>query len=91
MAMYNDQSLFSGTLGLTPAGMKGNGTIRIRDSEMDSKYFNFKQHTFDALIANFRIKSYDLAVLTISTKNYKAHFDFDARKGEFKSNIGISQ
>jgi hypothetical protein len=90
MAMYNNQSLFSGGIGLTPSGMNGNGTIRIKDSEMDSKSFSFRQHTFDALIANFRIKSYDLAVLSISTKNYRAHFDFDARKGEFKSNLGIS-
>ena len=91
MGMYNNQSTFAGSLALTPRSLSGDGTVRIRDAEMDSRGFNFKRRTFDALIANFRIKSYDLADLTISTKNYQTHFDFDQRKGEFKSNIGISR
>jgi len=91
MGMYNNQSTFSGSLALTPQLLSGEGTVRIKDAEMDSRGFNFKRRTFDALIANFRIKSYDLADLTISTKNYQTHFDFDHRKGEFKSNVGISR
>ncbi|MEI7663920.1 MAG: hypothetical protein WCK34_17060, partial [Bacteroidota bacterium] len=91
MGMYNNQSTFAGSLTLTPVILSGTGTVRIKDAEMDSKGFNFKRRTFDALIANFRIKSYDLADLTISTKNYQTHFDFDHRKGEFKSNVGISR
>ena len=90
MSMYNDQSGFSGKLALTPALLSGDGMVRIKDAEMDSRGFQFKRRTFDALIANFKIKSYDLEDLTISTKNYQTHFDFDLRKGEFKSNIGIS-
>ncbi len=91
MHMYNDQSTFAGLLSLTPNLLSGNGTMKIRDAEMDSKGFRFKRMTFDALIANFRIKSYDLNDLTISTKNYQTHFDFDKRRGEFRSNIGISK
>ena len=91
MAMYKDQSTFSGRLALTPKLLSGDGTVRIKDAEMDSRGFKFRSRSYDALIANFRIKSYDLADLTISTKNYQTHFDFDTRKGEFKSNIGISK
>jgi len=91
ITMYNDQSKFSGNLSLSPNGMTGNGTVRIKDAEMDSKKFLFKQRTFDANIANFRIKSYNLSDLSISTKNYQTHFDFDKRKGQFKSNVGISK
>jgi len=91
LAMYNDQSTFSGKLTLTPQLLSGDGTVRIKDAEMDSRGFKFKRRSYDALIANFRIKSYDLADLTISTKNYQTHFDFDNRKGEFKSNVGISK
>ena len=91
IVMYNGQSGFSGRLSITPDGVSGEGTMKIKDSEMDSKLFKFKQRTFDANIANFRIKSYDLADLTISTKNYQTHFDFENRKGEFKSVIGISK
>jgi len=90
IAMFNHQSLFAGTLGLTPYGVRGAGTMYIEDAEMDSKGFNFQQHTFDAYIANFRIKSYDINELAISTKNYRTHFDFEERRGEFRSNLGIS-
>ena len=90
IAMYNGQSKFVGNLSISPNGLTGEGTVKIKDAEMDSKRFLFKQKTFDANIANFRIKSYDLADLSISTKNYQTHFDFEKRKGEFKSNIGIS-
>ncbi|MFZ4562697.1 MAG: hypothetical protein ACOYNU_04895 [Bacteroidales bacterium] len=91
MAMYNDQSTFAGSLSLTPRKLSGSGNVKIKDAEMDSRGFTFQRRTFDALIANFRIKSYNLADLTISTKNYQTHFDFDQRKGEFKSNVGISK
>ncbi|MEI7492197.1 MAG: hypothetical protein WCK92_12415 [Bacteroidota bacterium] len=91
MHMYNEQSTFAGWLALTPALLSGNGTVKIKDAVMDSKGFKFKRRTFDALIANFRIKSYDLNDLTISTKNYQTHFDFDKRRGEFRSNVGISK
>jgi hypothetical protein len=91
MKMYNEQSTFTGTLALMPSLLSGDGQMNIRDAEMDSKGFRFKRRTFDALIANFRIKSYDLKDLTISTKNYQTHFDFDLRRGEFRSNIGISK
>ena len=91
MMMYDNESLFKGTLGLTPGGLSGSGTVRVEDAEMDSKGFSFQQHTFDALIANFRIKSYDLNALAISTQNYRTHFDFEERRGEFRSNLGISK
>ncbi|MBN1198839.1 MAG: hypothetical protein JXA23_05775, partial [Bacteroidales bacterium] len=91
MAMYKNESLFTGTLGLTPGGLSGSGTVRVEDAEMDSRGFNFQQHTFDALIADFRIKSYDLNALAISTQNYRTHFDFEERRGEFRSNLGISK
>ena len=91
MAMYNDQSKFAGMLALTPSLLSGDGLVKIKDAEMDSRGYRFKRRTFDALIADFRIKSYDLADLTISTKNYQTHFDFDTRRGEFKSNVGISK
>lgn len=91
LAMYNEQSTFGGSLSLTPGGLTGDGTVKIKDAEMDSRQFRFKSRTFDALIANFRIKAYNLEDLTISTRNYQTHFDFDRRRGEFRSNIGISK
>jgi hypothetical protein len=91
LVMYNDRSAFTGSLSLTPNGLTGEGRIKIRDAEMDSRLFQFKHQTFDANIANFRIKAYNLADLSISTRNYQTHFDFEKGRGEFKSNVGISK
>ena len=91
VVMYNNQSAFGGILSLTPRLLSGNGIVKIKDAEMKSNGFNFKRRTFDALIGSFRIKSLNQTDLTISTKNYQAHFDFDKRKGEFKSIAGISK
>ncbi|MEI6899002.1 MAG: hypothetical protein WCL00_03930 [Bacteroidota bacterium] len=90
MVMYGDQSRFVGNISLSPNGLSGTGTIKIKDAEMDSKQFQFKHKTFDANIANFRVKSSDAAFNSITTKNYQTHFDFDQRKGAFKSNAGLS-
>ncbi|MCX6243962.1 MAG: hypothetical protein NTU98_04590 [Bacteroidetes bacterium] len=91
IAMYNKESFLSGSLNLTPAGLTGQGTLKIRDAEMDAFMFEFKHRTFDATVDVFRIKSMNLNDLSISTRNYRTHFDFDALKGEFISSKGISK
>lgn len=91
LAMYRNQSGFSGTLSVKPDSLNGNGKVMILDAVMESRGFKFRSRSFDALIADFRIKSYDLTANTIETQNYQTHFDFDQRKGEFKSNVGISK
>ena len=91
MTMYNGQSRFAGNLTLSPNGMTGAGTVKIKEAEMDSRRFLFKQKTFDANIADFRIKSTDVTFNSIATKNYQTHFDFTNRIGAFKSNVGISK
>ncbi len=52
--------------------------------------YYFKQHLFDADIANFQLRTYDLTDLAFNTKNYKSHIDFKKRTGEFKSNGDMS-
>jgi hypothetical protein len=91
ISLYNNESALSGSLSLTPAGLTGQGTLKIRDAEMDAFLFEFKHRVFDATVDVFRIKSVNLSDLSISTRNYRTHFDFDARKGEFISSKGISR
>jgi 5S rRNA maturation endonuclease (ribonuclease M5) len=91
ISMYNGQSSIAGSLNLTPAGLTGQGTVKIRDAEMQAFLFEFKRRTFDATVDVFRIKSVNLAALSISTRNYVTHFDFDQLKGEFKSSRGSSR
>lgn len=91
ISMYNGEASLAGTLNLTPAGLTGQGTTRIRDAEMQAYLFEFRRRTFDASVDVFRIKSMNLTSMSITTKNYLAHFDFDQMKGIFKSNKGASR
>jgi len=91
LAMYNEEAKLHGSLALSPTSLTGRGTMAFNDAEMDAKLFKFKNRTFDSDSADFRLKSYDLSELAFSTYNYKAHIDFDKRKGEFKSNGGSSK
>ncbi len=91
ISMYNGEAALAGSLNLTPVGLTGQGTIKIRDAEMEAFLFEFKRRVFDATVDVFRIKSLNLSDLSISTRNYLTHFDFDQLKGEFKSSRGISR
>jgi hypothetical protein len=91
ISMYSDKSSLAGTLNLTPAGLTGQGTLRIRDGEMDAFLFEFKRRVFDATADVFRIKSANFSALSLSTRNYMVHFDFDQYKGEFKTGRGASR
>ncbi len=91
IAMYDTGAKLHGSLYLTPTSLTGRGTMAFNDAEMDSKVFKFKNRTFDCDSADFKLKTYDLSELALSTYNYKAHVDFDKRKGEFKSNGGSSK
>jgi hypothetical protein len=91
IAMYDNGAKLHGSLTLTPSSLTGKGTMAFNDAEMDAKLFKFKNRTFDSDTADFRLKTYDLSELAFSTYNYKAHIDFDKRKGEFKSNGGSSK
>jgi hypothetical protein len=90
-SMYNNEAALAGSLNLTPAGLTGQGTVKIRDAEMEAYLFEFRRRVFDATVDVFRIKSVNLAAMSISTRNYLTHFDFDKLKGEFKSSRGISR
>ncbi len=91
ISMYREEAAIAGSLNLTPAGLTGQGTVKIRDAEMEAFLFEFKRRTFDATVNVFRIKSVNLSGMSISTRNYITHFDFDQLKGEFKSSRGISR
>ncbi|MCX6246834.1 MAG: hypothetical protein NTW10_03785 [Bacteroidetes bacterium] len=91
ISMYKNEASIAGSLNLTPAGLTGQGTVKIRDAEMEAFLFEFKRRAFDATVDVFRIKSVNLQALSISTRNYITHFDFDQMKGQFKSSRGISR
>lgn len=91
ISMFNKGSDLNGRLVLTPRQLTGAGKMVFDKAEMDANLFKFKQHEIDSDTANFRLRSYDLKDLALSTENYKSHIDFKKRKGEFKSNGGTSR
>ncbi len=91
IAMYESEAKLHGTLALSPTSLTGTGKMDFNDAEMDAKLFKFKNRVFDADTSDFKLRSYDLSQLAFTTYNYKGHIDFDARKGEFKSNGGTSK
>ena len=89
--MYNHESRLTGSLVLTPQGLTGKGKMVFEKAEIESNMYQFKQFSFDADTANFRLRSFDLTDLAFNTENYKSHIDFKKRNGEFKSNGEVSK
>lgn len=83
---YNGEAKVNGTLTLGPKSLAANGKMDFNKSEMFSKNMVMKHHTVDADTVDFNLKSADLASMAFSTKNFKAHIDFEKREGDFKAN-----
>ncbi len=92
IVMYReeDDSYFEGELMYSTLGLEGDGRMNIKDADIDSRHFIFKDRIFDCDTADFKMKTLDDANLAFETKNYKAHVDYDERKADFKSNGGTS-
>ncbi len=97
MAMYSSESYMNGTLMLSPQGLDGNGVVFIKDAEMVSSLYKFKNSEYFADTIDFRLKKFvdvdeeDLESendYAYETSNFKAHIDFDERKGDFEANGG---
>lgn len=103
MVMYDSQSEMNGKLMLTPRGLNGKGVVMIDDAEMVSELYRFKYSEFFADTVDFRLKKFvdedtdeleDLEYdqdFAYETENFKAHIDFDERKGEFEANGGAQK
>ncbi len=84
--ILNDSTSLSGTLALTPEGLSGSGSMELTNSVLNSDYFTYTAHVFDADTAEFRLKSVNTDGYTLITDNINAHVDFKNRSGLFKSN-----
>ena len=83
---YKKEAKVNGTLTLGPKSLNASGKMDFNNAEMFSKNMVMKHHSVDADTVDFNLKSADLASMAFSTKNFKAHVDFEKREGEFKAN-----
>lgn len=83
---YKGESKVKGTLTLSPKDLRASGQMDFNNAEMISKNMVMKHHTTDADTVDFNLKAANLASMAFSTKNFKAHVDFEKREGDFKAN-----
>ncbi|HET8859800.1 hypothetical protein [Marivirga sp.] len=75
--MYNETASLEGSTILSKKGLFGSGIIQTRGSNTISKRFNFREHSFAARNAAFRIESSD-TIPALSADNVRLDFDFQA-------------
>ncbi|MFW5751981.1 MAG: hypothetical protein ACOCW8_01440, partial [bacterium] len=84
--MFNDETILSGNLLLTPTGLTGHGTMDLTTAFLRSNLFDYNANSFSADTTDFNLRSLSSKNLTVSTKNAGALIDFDKREGNFISN-----
>lgn len=97
LVLFNEEAQMKGMTELREEGMVGSGLIYFKDAELGSKKFNFKRYVIDADTSDFNLLGKEpetseevVDPLSFDSRNLNAHVDFEARRGEFKSNGGTS-
>ncbi len=88
--LYNGKAVLNGSISLKPSGLFGNGVLDMKTAVMESNNYVFKEKSFDADSADFKLRSLSSSNFTLKTENVDAHIDFYHRKGTFKSNEDYS-
>ena len=83
---YNGKCTFKGRYALSPAELRGNGTVDLEKADLVAVNILFKQHQFFSDTADFHIKAIDDAGLTFASNNVNAKMDLDQRVGLFVAN-----
>lgn len=90
-SLYQQQVALDGNLRLTPQGLGGYGTSAFYDALLVSNSFRFRQKTFGADTADFKLRSDDSLSYAVDAKNFNATIDLDQKSGKFKANAGQSR
>ncbi len=101
LLFFNKEATMNGFTYLTPKGMTGKGLMYFKDAELGSRNFSYERWLILADTSDFNLQSKGVGdevvdggeknPLSFNTKNVQARVDFEARKGEFKSNAGESK
>jgi hypothetical protein len=88
--LFDKQATLAGNLILAPTGMTAQGMVAFGKADLQSNLFAFKQNSFGADTADFRLRADEAGNLSFATKNVNSQVDFTNRVGEFRSNGGGS-
>lgn len=86
MQIFDGEVVLQGDLVLSPKELSGSGIAQMEDSEYESKYIVFDNHSYSADTAEFRLSSVEVGKLAFLAKNLNGTIDLDKRLGVFKSN-----
>jgi len=93
--LFNKEVDMNGETWLSPKGMTGKGLMYFGQAEVASQTFKYKRWIIEADTADFNLADANAESIkdqiTFATNNVNAHVDFEARRGEFKSNDGTSK
>ncbi len=89
--MYGKNVKLDGGLAVSSSGLTGSGTAEFERASLISNNYKFTKKFLDSDTTSFKLKTFDLKEMAFSTENYKAHIDFEKRKGDFTSNGGIAR
>ena len=90
IVLFENEATLEGNLTLAPTGMTAEGMVAFGKADLQSNQFAFKQNSFGADTADFRLRADESGTLSFATKNVNSQVDFTTRIGEFKSNGGGS-
>jgi hypothetical protein len=90
MAIFDETEL-TGFSKITPHGMYGGGLLKFKRADISSNNFFFKHHELLSDTSDLRIYALNTSDFVFTTDNYKAHIDFQTRKGHFESNGDVSE
>jgi len=76
----------SGTVVLTPEGLRGSGKLDWDKAVADSEYFSFGSNSAKSDTMAIKIRAIDTEDFVIATTNLQGSLDFDKQEGSFKSN-----
>lgn len=75
----------TGTLALTPGGLKGNGLLDWPQAALTSKQFNFGAFSAKADTTALKIKAEEAGAIAIQSDRLYSDVDFDKQMGRFKA------
>lgn len=90
LEMYEGETVLTGKVTLSPAGLTGDGLMDFGTAEMESEIFQYKADDFRSDTTSFALKDQiggsDTANVALRTDNVNSDVTFVGRKGIFRSN-----
>lgn len=83
ISMFNNKAKLSGSLAVTPTGLKGKGSFVFENAEVSSKSYDFKTESFTSDTSDFKLLTDDRKKEALRVHVFRTSIDFATRQGHF--------